>query len=234
MHQQLAELHADTGDVAAAEACLRRVIELQPENGIAYRNLGTHLLIHGSPADAIEPLRKAIELQPDLAVALHHLAAALEATGGVDDAVKTYRQLLQTIPNYAPGYLPAASLLSARGDDAAAITVLRTGLEKFSRNVPLANALAWYLATSKDESLRSGDEAVKLAERAAELQGTADAMVLDTLAAAYAEAGRFQEAVDHAERAIQAAVEREDTELGDRIRNRKQLYEQGRAYHEDE
>jgi tetratricopeptide (TPR) repeat protein len=66
--------------------------------------------------------------------------------------------------------------------------------------------LAWVLATSPDPSLRDGAKAVELAEKVIQLAGHPNAMILRTLAAGYAESGKFSDAIDIAHRALQLAV----------------------------
>jgi hypothetical protein len=68
---------------------------------------------------------------------------------------------------------------------------------------------AWLLATSRDPTLRNGVEAAALGERAARLTGNRDAVDSDGLAAAYAESGRFADAVETGNRALRLAAQRE-------------------------
>ena len=93
-------------------------------------------------------------------------------------------------------------------------------------------ALAWILSTSPDERIRNPNEATKLAERAAEMTGNRDPLILDFLAAAYAAAGRFEEAVTTAQAAIGLAAAAGDERLADKVRQRLLGYQQGRPYRE--
>ena len=86
---------------------------------------------------------------------------------------------------------------------------------------------AWLLATSPERSLRNGDEAVELARRAVRLAGDRDPALLGTLAASYAEAGRFAEAVAAAQRALDAATARGNAALCETLRARIKLYQSG-------
>jgi cytochrome c-type biogenesis protein CcmH/NrfG len=96
-----------------------------------------------------------------------------------------------------------------------------------------ANNLAWLLATAEAESLRNPYAAVRLAQRSALLTQHADARVLDTLAAAYAASGRFEEAAVTAERGVGLARESGEVELEAEIEGRLALYRGGQAYRED-
>jgi tetratricopeptide (TPR) repeat protein len=88
------------------------------------------------------------------------------------------------------------------------------------------NNLAWVYATSIQKMYRSGQEAVHLATRACELTGFKNASMLDTLAAAFAEAGDFKSALIYQEKAIAMSEEKDQAPL--RIRLRK--YQSGQAH----
>ncbi len=94
------------------------------------------------------------------------------------------------------------------------------------------NNLAWIRATHPDQVFRDGTKAVKLAERSCELTGHQVASELDALAAAYAEAGRFDEAIKTASKAIDMATAAGDKKLAREIRGRVELYLQGVPYRE--
>ena len=89
----------------------------------------------------------------------------------------------------------------------------------------LLNDTAWILATNPNASVRDGAEAVALAQRAVKLSGGREPAILDTLAAAYAEAGRFSEAVKTAQKAIDLATQQNRQTLAASIKARRQLYE---------
>ena len=93
------------------------------------------------------------------------------------------------------------------------------------KDAALLNDTAWILATSPEASLRNGVEAVELAQRAVELSGGQEPAILDTLAAAYAEAGRFAEAVQTAQKAAKLATQQNKQALAESIKARIRLYE---------
>jgi tetratricopeptide (TPR) repeat protein len=92
------------------------------------------------------------------------------------------------------------------------------------------NSLAWLLATHKEDKLRGPEEAIRLAERACELTNYKDAGIVDTLAAAYASAGRFSDAAATAEKALKLIEPTGDTERAQNIKKRLQLYKRGQGY----
>jgi len=93
------------------------------------------------------------------------------------------------------------------------------------------NNLAWVLAASPDAGLRNGAEAVRLAEHACELTHYGDPMFLATLAAAYAEAGRFDDAVATAQKARTVALAKGEKEIAAQDEQLLELFKSGQAYH---
>ena len=94
------------------------------------------------------------------------------------------------------------------------------------------NNLAWLLATCGEASVRDGARAVELAAKANAIAGGKVAGILDTFAAAYAEAGRFGDAVPAAQQAIELAKLAGQAEAAQRIQARLQLYQAGQPYRE--
>ena len=90
------------------------------------------------------------------------------------------------------------------------------------------------LATSQDADLRNGPRAVQLAERACELTHFNQITLVGTLAAAYAEAGRFQEAIATGEKACTLAAQSGQPALLEKNRQLLELYRSGKAYRETE
>ena len=89
---------------------------------------------------------------------------------------------------------------------------------------------AWILATNPNASVRDGAEAVALAQRAVELSGGQEPAILDTLAAAYAEAGRFPEAVEVARKASVLAMRQNKEPLAEASKVKLHLYEAKKPY----
>jgi hypothetical protein len=96
------------------------------------------------------------------------------------------------------------------------------------------NNFAWLLAANHDPVVRNGTEAVTLAEHACKLSEYKMPVLVGTLAAAYAEAGRYAEAVTTAEKARDLAIAAGQKETADKNNDLLQVYRAGRAYHEAE
>jgi len=120
--------------------------------------------------------------------------------------------------------------LMARGEAQPALQAFATGLKADANNLSLLNNLAWQLAAHPDEKSRDGAQAVRHAEKAAALTQQADPSVLDTLAAAYAQAGQFPKAVATAEKALTLSKTARNQTLADGILKGLTFYRKGRAY----
>jgi Flp pilus assembly protein TadD len=111
-----------------------------------------------------------------------------------------------------------------------AVSHLRTVLAVTPRDPEAQKNMAWVLATCQDAHVRDGAKAVELAEQANQTEGGANPTVGATLAAAYAEAGRFTEAIKTAERALQFATASDNAALADGIRAQIALYRSGQPF----
>lgn len=125
----------------------------------------------------------------------------------------------------------AGNHLSARRQDQDAVAYYQTALKVAPGYVEAQNNLAWVMATSPDEQARNGNEAIRLAESVAKQAGLIPSY-MDTLAAAYAETGRFPEAITQVKRAIEIATSQGDTKMVKDLNIRLQAYESGKPWRE--
>jgi Flp pilus assembly protein TadD len=139
---------------------------------------------------------------------------------------------LEIKPGNAKAHFNLGLSLKRKGDIADAIAEWREAIRLQPNHAKFLNQLAWVLATSPTGEIRDGTEAVGLARQALRLSGGQEPAILDTLAAAYAEAGRFSEAVETLKRAVSLAAARGDTALADAIRPRIKLYRAATPYRE--
>ena len=136
------------------------------------------------------------------------------------------------LPSPAEAEGEVAAKLSGRGDFAGAIARYRRALEIDPNLVEALNNLAWLLATCPEASLRNGAEAVQLAERACQITDYHRTIMVGTLAAAYAEAGRFPDAVATAQKACDLATLFKEDSLLAKNQELLALYRAGQSYHE--
>ena len=180
--------------------------------------------------EAVKQYRLSLAIDPK--VPAHSLLAqALQAQGKLDEALDHYSQVLQQQPD-AEVHEHMAEVLADRGQTQPAIAHYRQALRLQPGLWPALNNLAWILATDPHPANRNGREAVQLAEQACAVTGQREASLLGTLAAAYAEAGRFPEAVTTAEKAARLAEQASHPELAARNRKLLVLYRAGKPYHE--
>ena len=123
-------------------------------------------------------------------------------------------------------------LLVQSGDASGAIKQWETSLQIDSNDGNALNNLAWVLATYPEETVRNGKRAVELASKAAALPGGESPFVLRTLAAAYAEAGDFSNAVSTAQRALDLAMAKNDNSMGLTLSHDIALYQSSTPYRE--
>ena len=114
-----------------------------------------------------------------------------------------------------------------------ALAERRESLRSRPDDVALLNDTAWALATNPNASIRNGAEAVELAQRAAQLSDRREPAILGTLAAAYAEAGRFSEAVQTARQALELATQQNNQSLAESLKAKIPLYEAGTPFRAD-
>ncbi|MBZ5625133.1 MAG: tetratricopeptide repeat protein [Acidobacteriia bacterium] len=232
-HNNLGVALAQKGKLDEAIRHLRQVLEANPDYAAdVHGNLGRMLALKGKSDAAIAEWRQAIELRPNYAEAYNDLGTELSRKGRTDEALAAWQRATEVNPGFAAAHFNLGNALDARGRGKPALAEWRSGLAVDPNHVPTLRRAAWLLATDRDASLRNGAEAVALAERAVRLTADQDASVLDGLAAAYAEAGRFADAVETGNRAQRLAAEQGKRDLSAEIKARVGLYEEKVAYRE--
>jgi tetratricopeptide (TPR) repeat protein len=228
----LGAILADQGRFDEAIENYRKAIQINPNISQMQYNLGNAFAAEGRLDEAIETYRKAIRINPNFSDALDNLGINLAAKGRSAEAIMNYRRAIQVNPSRPETYLHLGMALDQLGRTREAIAQYREALRLNPNLAGALNNLAWALAASPDDGLRDGAEAVRLAERACELTHYGEPFLIGTLAAAYAEAGRFPEAVTTAEKAEQLATSAGLTGVAAKNRQLLELYRAGKPYHE--
>jgi tetratricopeptide (TPR) repeat protein len=230
LHDAAAALLLGLGQIDRAMTHLERALRIDPGLAPAHYNLASALLATGDPNAAIDHLRRAIELRPDFAAAHVNLGTALRRLQRYDESERELRRGLELQPRSAAAHTNLGGVLMAQRRQSEAIAEYRLALDLSPDLLEPMASLAWVLATSSDSSLRRPAEAIQLAERAAVVTNRRDVTVLDALAAAYAAAGRYTDAVA-TEQAALAIVEKAGAEsVAEPIRERLDLYRKRRPY----
>jgi tetratricopeptide (TPR) repeat protein len=198
--EQLADGHfnlgmtlASSGDVTEAAEYFQRTIELEPDHVEASINLGGLLARAGNLEQAVKILKRAVELSPDSIPARVNLSAALSARGEFAAAVPHYEAILLSEPNHASAHAQLARCLVELAQIESAVEHLRAAVRLNPNDFAAAVTLAWLQATSPLDAVRDGASALKLAQQLHSARSE-NVMVLDLLAAAFAEQGDFASA----------------------------------------
>ena len=190
-------------DAAGARYYFERTLKMNPNYSGAYMRLGDILVGERRFEEAEQQYRAAVRVEPNATICHLKLARLLAQKRSVDEAIEHYRVALRNRPEIAEAQYQLGQLLNDRHDVGGAIVAFQQAVRVKPDMTDALNDLAWALATQSDSKLRNGPQAVEFATRAAELTHRNAPNVLDTLAAAYAEAGRFDDAVATLREAVQ-------------------------------
>jgi protein O-mannosyl-transferase len=231
-HNNLGNALVACGRFDEAVAAFCKVLALSPEYASAHMNLSIALACRGHIEAAVGECRRAIALDPTNANAHNNLGIFLCRCGRFDAAVGEFRAALAIKPDHAGAHGNLGAALAQQGNMAEAMRHWNAAVKADPGNVRNFNQLAWASATSADAKLRNAPAAVALAQWAARLSRHREPDVLNTLAAAYAAAGRFTEAVETARKAMTIAAEQKQPALAESIQTKLALYEAGTPFRE--
>lgn len=223
----LARMLLMTDRAEQAEPLARQALLIRPDDERLHLLMGDVLQRMGGPGEAARAYEKALELNPRWERARLYLGASLVETGRRDEGEAILRQAADLATPFA-----AAHKLLQLGRARAAALFLAPYTEPAARpSVDTLYIASWILATAPDDGVRDGNRAVELAERAARELHAPNPMILDALAAACAEAGRFDEAVKHIESALALVGPQEPPgSIRDMLAARAEVYRRGEPY----
>lgn len=204
IHFALGSADHQTGDDEGAVAEFQRALELDPalpQAALMRENVADYFFGAGQMDKAIAQYQKALQINPNMAAAQYNLGVALYKTGRVDEAIPHLQKALELQPSLAD-----------------------------NENADDTDDLACSLATDPDPAKRNGALAVKLAEGACQKTGYQVTAAVGTLAAAYAQAGRFDDAISTAQKAIALAKQNGETDLLQKNQELLALYRQHEPY----
>jgi len=208
----------------------QRAVQLDPDYAEAHSNLGIALKELGRLPEAIEQYKEALRARPDLVAAHYALGMALWLTGKREDAIDQYEQAVKIQPDFPEGHDALGLALAQVGRTKDAIQNFEQALHVRPDYADAQNNLARLLATLPVAEGGDPARAVTLARRACDLTTNRVPAYLDTLAVAYAAAGRFNEAIDAAQKGIALARSAGQMQVADEIETRLELYRSGHAY----
>ena len=228
-HYHLGNVHFMERDLAQAAARFERALAAAPRFAPALRGLGAIRQAEGQLADAVRLFREALAINPDDAETHNTLGGIFQWLSDYGQAIEHFGEAVRSRPNYALAHHNLGFTHALDGRPEEAVAHYRRAMALAPEWAAPVGELAWLLATSPDDGLRDPGAAVRLAEEGLRLAGARDVAMLDTAAAAYAAAGRYDEAVRVAEEALELAGADADTTYPE-IRSRLGLYRAGQAY----
>lgn len=226
-HAQRAMAHLQQGDTENALRSVDRSIELQPAYDLAWFRRGVIQMQRGELDEAIAAIEKGLELAPQKQDWLVPLGRLYLRTGQTAKAEQQFSQVLELAPNHPPALIGSAAAAKNAGRREQALQRFRTAQSVAGDEPAVAIMIARLLATAAEGETRDPEEAIRLAELACRSAEPTPAYWLDTLAAAYASQGRFDNAVQTAERAREQAIERNEPQKVAVIERHLDLYRRG-------
>ncbi len=182
-------------------------------------------------AKAIEEFQRALAEEPNHPESLYLLASCLARLDRPQEAMPYARKAAVLVPNSPAVHGLLGGLLSSAGRYGEALAHLEAAYAVNPGDVAIVNNLAWLLATSPEATQRDGPRAVRLAEWACMTTSHKSPPLLDSLAAAYAQAGQFDRAIRVTEQAIEI-VRRNPKASTETLESRLRLYRAGLPYRE--
>lgn len=227
-HIGMSNIHLSQNNLDKALESAERAVDIQPKNAVSLNHRGWVLYKLGKVDEAMYDLNRAINYAPRLQLAYNNRAVCHVALGNLDEAIEDYDRCIDlsggtgtptTLSNRAVAYEGQREYKKAMADFEKAIELGETVPE-------VLNGFAWFLAVCPDDEYRDGKTAVDYAKKAVKISGDKDWNFLDTLAAALAENGDFDEAVKNQKKAIEMVPEEDKSDYQARLK----LYESKEAY----
>ena len=209
---------------------LSRAIQLNPTSATAILYRACAYRAKGAFEQSLQDWDHYIQLNPTNDFAYKSRASLYNVTGRFDRAIKDWNEGLRLTPADATALAMRGFAYSKTGQYQKALNDFTEALRLEPDNHSAHNSLAWLRATCPDPALRDGSQAVQEATKACELTSRTNWTRVDTLAAAFAEAGQFKKAVAAQRRAIRMTGPSTDDLRG--MHERLSLYQHGKPFHE--
>ena len=232
VHLALGRLCFMVGQREEAQRFFEKAIELDPRSDEAYFQLGVILRREGNLKEAEKMFLRSLDFHPDNPNVYNNLGVTLLEQQRFQEAAEALNKALEIYPEHINARYNLGLALWSLGKIEPAVQEYRNVLSIKPDWATAANSLAWILATDKRVEIRNGTEAILWAQVACQGAGRENPEYLDTLAAAYAEAGRFEEAIRTARESLTLARSTGDTDLAEELEKRLQLYEAKKPFTE--
>ena len=222
---QLANLLARAGKFDEAVEQYRMALKIRPAYAEACNNLANALAEGGRSEEALAEYRQALHLLPNHPRIYYNLGAELAKLNRLEEAGTNYERALQLKPDYPDAHSDLAALRQRQHRFDQAIAHYQSALQFVPDSQDALLGLAELLATCPEDKLRNGGRAVELAEKAGAAATNQTATLVRPLADAYAETGRFAEALRVGSNALVLAEAAHDAQQVESIRQRLRRYQ---------
>lgn len=232
VHNSLGEAFYKLGKNELAVEEWNEAISLNPNDAKSHFNLGQVFAEQDKIDEALEHFNEALRIKPRWPDARYNLGNIYYRQGRFDLSIKQYAEALRFQSDLLEARLGLARSFIKMGKTKAAVENYYQILKREPERIEVLNDLAWILAVTEDADVRNPIDSVKFAQKACDLTKYEQPEKLDTLAAAYAAAGNFTQAVRTAQKALELTQSSRQEKLAEQIQNRLQLYRGGKPYSE--
>ena len=218
--------YRELGDLPAADKDLSEALRLEPDSPLAALARATVRFDLGNSTQAIADCDTVLTQSPNTARAFTIRGMCKRRLNDLPGALADYTEAIRNSPEYPGTYNLRAAVYYQQSQYQRAIQDHLDALKRDPRNPATFNQLGWIWATAPDPDVRNGRQAKECATRACELTEWQEAGFMDTLAAAHAECGEFDEAVKWQEKARDLVKPEQAIDYDSRV----MLYQNGRPH----
>jgi Tfp pilus assembly protein PilF len=211
----------------------RKTLNICPNYPLVYSEIGTTLLRQGRIDAAIRAFRHSLNMKPDNPRVYNNLGIALAKQNKLEEAVEYFIKALSIRPDDDQAHQNFIRALTKMDDETKMIAKYREALKISPDWIVEMVRLSWLLATRPESNPEDQAEALRMAEKARDLDRGKDPVLLQTLAAAYARNRRYEDAVKAATEAVESAEDLGEPKLANQIREQRKLYRARQPFLQD-
>lgn len=227
-----ASVHHQKKDYDKAISDYTQALNRNPADAETLCNRGVCFAAKDEEDKAIADFDRAIKAEPKNAMGWQLRGSVYSEQGKKEEALSDFKQAMTIDPNNASTYLFRAQLYLVEKEPELALSDMEEAMRRAPDRSGITNDYAWTLATNPKDAVRDGRKAVEYAKKACHLSDYKHAPTLDTLAAAYAEAGDWVEAVKWQQEALTLAAEKHPADVQG-MKERLEMYKMKKPFREE-